>query len=121
MDEQLHAERLTPVGRPSEHERLIHDERYDALPDGTFVLIGDDPHVVLGERVLRWTPDGYTTPTNRPRGKSARVLTPPSLAELLRTGWLGEVPLLHPTAGVSSSTAPGRTAPPLDLGKAARG
>src|SRR6478735_9140684 len=38
MDEQLHAERLTPVGRPSEHERLIHDERYDALPDGTFVL-----------------------------------------------------------------------------------
>jgi hypothetical protein len=52
---------------------------------------------VLGERLLRWTPAGYDLTRARPHGR-ATVLTPPSLIEVLRGGWDGVVPLLHPSA-----------------------
>ena len=94
IDEQLHAERLAPGARARRH----HDATVDTLPDATFVLVHDRPHLVLGERLLRWTPEGYVASAPRPRGEPARVLTPPSLVELLRGGWRGAVPLLHPSA-----------------------
>ena len=89
MDAQLHEERLD--GRVQRH----HDARFEDLPDGVFVLHEGEPHVVLGE-LLRWTPAGYTTRIARPRGRAV-LITPPSLAHVLRAGWQGAVPLVHPT------------------------
>jgi hypothetical protein len=52
---------------------------------------------VLGEGLRRWTPSGYAQ--RRPRaGADAVLITPPSLVEVLRSGWQGSVPLLHPSA-----------------------
>jgi hypothetical protein len=34
----------------------------------------------------------------RPAGERAVVITPPSLVDVLRAGWEGSVPLLHPSA-----------------------
>jgi hypothetical protein len=67
------------------------------LPDGTFVLHHDEPHLVLGEELLRWTPAGYDRRVARPGGR-VRVITAPTLVAVLASGWRGEVPLLHPTA-----------------------
>jgi hypothetical protein len=87
IDERLHGERL---GR---HRRAV----LSTLPDGAFVLEDDGPWLVLGDALRRWTPAGYTE--RRPRDKRrATVVTPPSLVEILRSGWRGAVPLLHPTA-----------------------
>ena len=75
-------------------ERLRHHEASD-LPDGAFVLHDREPWLVLGDALLRWTPGGYTERIVRPR--RATVITASSLVEVLRQGWEGEVPLLHPS------------------------
>jgi len=94
MDAQLHAERVDPATR----RHLLHDAALDDLPDGAFVLLGGEPLLVLGERLLTWTPAGYSATRPRPVGERVELVTPPSLVALLRTDWSGVVPLLHPSA-----------------------
>ncbi|HEX5617606.1 MAG TPA: hypothetical protein VFX51_04265 [Solirubrobacteraceae bacterium] len=87
IDERLHAERLDGRGR------RFH--RAGKLPDGAFVLHDGEPWLVLGDELLRWTPGGYAARIARPRRST--VITPPSLITVLRQGWQGAVPLLHPS------------------------
>ena len=70
----------------------------DDLPDGAFVLRDGAPWLVLGGRLLAWTPAGYGERVPRPTRERALVITPPSLVEVLRAGWQPLVPLLHPSA-----------------------
>ena len=98
MDAQLHAERVDPETRL----HRLHQARLDDLPDGAFVLVEGAPRLVLGRRLLAWTAAGYVDPVTRPvGGESATLVTPPSLVAVLRSGWAGAVPLLHPTAAVT--------------------
>jgi hypothetical protein len=59
---------------------------------------GGEPWLVLGSRLLRWTPAGYDERRARPRRERASVITPPSLLAVLRSGWEPIVPLVHPSA-----------------------
>jgi hypothetical protein len=93
IDERLHAERLD-----ASRKRRLHQARSRDLPDGAFVLEQDSPWLVLGSELLRWTPSGYAERCPRPAGRTAALITPPSLVEVLRSGWEGAVPLLHPSA-----------------------
>jgi hypothetical protein len=93
IDAQLHAERVDPETRG----QRLHGAPFDELPDGAFVLEGGTPFLVLGPSLLRWTPAGYREPRARPGGRAV-VVTPPSLRDVLSTGWQGVVPLLHPSA-----------------------
>jgi hypothetical protein len=86
IDERLHAERLG----------LHRESPVDELPNGAFVLIDAEPWLVLDSQLLRWTPGGYTERRAR-RGGSATVVTPQSSVEVLRAGWNGIVPFLHPS------------------------
>ena len=91
IDERLHAERLDGS------RRRLHDARLSELPDGAFVLEADEPWLVLGAELRRWTPSGYAE--RRPRsGGDGLLITPPALVDVLRSGWQGSVPLLHPSA-----------------------
>ena len=92
IDARLHGERV--AGR----ERLLHRAALDDLPDGAFVVDGGSPWLVLGTEVLRWTPAGYAERRPRPTGTEAVLVTPPSLVAVLRAGWRGAVPFLHPSA-----------------------
>jgi hypothetical protein len=94
VDERLHLERVDPQTRGQRR----HDAGFDELPDGTFVLHEREPWLVLGGDLLRWSAGGYTGRAPRPRG-GACVLTPPTLLEVLRSGWQPDVPLLHPSIG----------------------
>ena len=89
IDARLQDERMN--GR----RRRIHDAPMDDLPTGAFVLHGDEPWLVQGDRLRRWTPAGYDQEVARPSG-AARLITPPSLVEVLRDGWDPLVPLVHP-------------------------
>jgi hypothetical protein len=95
IDEQLHAERFEPATRTQRH----HEAPVDALPDGAFVLRDAEPWLVRDAELLRWSPAGYDTRVQRPAQGATTVITPPSLLAVLRSGWRGAVPLLHPTAG----------------------
>jgi hypothetical protein len=92
VDAQLHGERLSTNGRA----RRFHDVAADDLPDGAFVLHDEEPSLVLGGELLRWTPAGYDRRVRRPAGR-ALAITPPSLIAVLRSGWEPLVPLLHPS------------------------
>jgi len=92
IDERLHAERLD-----ASRGRRLRPARLPELPDGSFVLERDEPWLVLGGELRRWTPSGYAERRPR-RGGEAVLITPPSLVEILRSGWSGAVPLLHPSA-----------------------
>jgi len=98
MDAQLHEERLGAGTRAQRH----HEAPLDDLPDGAFVLRDGAPWLVRGGELLEWTPAGYAGRVGRAAGERATVITPPSLVAVLRAGWQGAVPLLHPTAGTSA-------------------
>jgi hypothetical protein len=83
IDERLHGERF------ARHEA-------DGLPDGAFVERDGEAWLVRGAELLRWTPAGYAERIARPAGR-ATVITTPTLVAVLRAGWGGAVPLLHPT------------------------
>jgi hypothetical protein len=76
----------------------LHRAPIDGLPDGTFLLYGGEPMLVLGGHLLDWSPAGYRAVTPRPACGQASVITPPSLVEVLRRGWQPLVPLVHPSA-----------------------
>jgi hypothetical protein len=96
IDERLHAERVDPRTRGQRR----HEARLDDLPDGAFVLRDDEPWLVLGPELLRWTPAGYRDRAPRPPETRAVLLTPPALVAVLAAGWAPEgVPLVHPSAG----------------------
>ena len=77
---------------------LPWDVPLDELPGGAFALVDGAPHLVLDGRLERWTPAGYAGARLPARGRAATI-TPPSLVQLLRTGWSPLVPFIHPTAG----------------------
>src|SRR5712691_6283027 len=93
IDARLHAERIVRGTRMQRH----HESLFDDLPDGAFVLHDGAPHLVLGDRLLRWTPAGYADGTARPAHVRATAITPPSLLAVLRADWQPLVPLLHPS------------------------
>src|SRR6266536_2013653 len=93
IDAQLHSERVGPDRRVRLHERVLDD-----LPDGAFVLWEGTPRLVLGADLLAWAASGYGARIPRPERRLALAITPPSLVEVLRAGWQGAVPLLHPSA-----------------------
>ncbi len=102
IDARLHAERVEPGSRGQRR----HEAGFETLPDGAFVLHDDAPWLVTGDRLLRWTPAGYTTPTARPRGR-ATVLTPPR-----------SCPCWTPTGGESCPCCIRRRRPRVDAGRA---
>jgi hypothetical protein len=89
IDAHLHEERLAPRGEAAP---------IAGLPDGAFVLLDREPHLVRRGRLRRWTPAGYTAPVTEPANGCATLVTPPSLVAVLRTQWQGVVPLVHPSA-----------------------
>ena len=92
MDRVLHEERV--AGRGKRTHRLP----WDGLPDGTFVVDGDDAVLVLGDRLLAWPTAGdvYGGASRRPRRGTATVLTPPASVAVLANGYALD---LHPSAG----------------------
>ena len=94
IDARLHLERYSAETREQRHHRA----QLDDAPDGAFVLLEGEPHLVRGARLLRWTPSGYASPRPRPSRARAVVITPPSLLAVLRSDWEPVVPLLHPSA-----------------------
>jgi hypothetical protein len=77
-----------------------------SLPDGTFVEAGGRAWLVLGDRLLAWTPFGYGDQVPRPTGHLT-VLTPRPTVAAIRAGY---EPLVHPSAGPRGTPRPRRGA-----------
>jgi hypothetical protein len=86
MNRQLHRERIVR----GTHRRRLHDLPWRGLPDGVFVLL-DVTAVVLGDRLVEWTPEGYGRRLPRPMRGEARVITPPSTVAVLTAGYRAQI------------------------------
>jgi len=90
MDRLLHSDRLE--GR----RQKTHQSPLGALPDGTMVLLADQPHALCEGSLLSWQPEGYS-PTTATVSSDAvlTVLTPKCVVQTLRAGYR---PVWHPSA-----------------------
>jgi hypothetical protein len=87
LDARLHAERL----QPRSHRRRLHEAAWRDLPEGSFVLRDEVPHLVLADATRAWSAEGYATPTSRPASGTAVLLTPPSSLAALRAGYRPQI------------------------------
>jgi hypothetical protein len=91
MDAVLHSQRVE--SRTRRQRTSIRD--LSELPDGAMVRFDGSPALVLGQRVLPWSWDGYGEPL-RPAGLiEVETLTPPANVLVLQGGY---APLLHSSA-----------------------
>lgn len=86
MDRRLHAERVD--GRA----QRVHVGPWAGLPHGAFAVMDGSAALVLDDRLVPWSPDGYGPPVDRPGRGRAAVLTPPATLAVLRHGYR---PVIH--------------------------
>lgn len=91
MDASLHEARIVPRLRT----RRTHEADLATLPDGSFIRWRDGPALVLGHRLLTWSPAGYGPAEPRPAPGRVTVLTPTPIVAVLAAGYR---PALHATA-----------------------
>lgn len=90
MNRRMHADRIR-LGR---HQRR-HEARLGELPNGTFILNGEQPALVWQGRLHPFAPGGYLSPVRAEPERIVTVLTPRSTVNVLRAGYR---PVLGPLA-----------------------
>lgn len=86
IDTILHAERLND----SQQKAVIRREIQD-LPTGAMVRWRDGAYLLIGNRLFRWSPEGYTAAIEVDANMAVDVLTPPSTLEVFRGGYDADV------------------------------
>lgn len=87
IDRRLHGERIYR----GSHRRRLHVATWSDLPAGAFVLVEDDPALVLDCAVVPWTVEGYGAAQRRPADGSVAVITPPATVAALRAGYQPQI------------------------------
>jgi hypothetical protein len=101
IDARLHEDRLAARGVRRDklagaEVRRTYTAQLSALPDGAMADLDGTPHLILGGRLLRWTPGGYTRdPVPLPASGLVTVITPRATVAVLAAGYH---PVLHETA-----------------------
>lgn len=91
VDEIMHRERMNPNGSKSTYRETLGD-----LPEGSFISYNGKPYLIsYSKRVIEWTPFGYTDFIKIPLTTEVDVLTPKSLVNSFRCGYL---PQIHESA-----------------------
>lgn len=86
IDEVLHAERIDHGGRKGTHTRPR-----SGLQDGIFVAVEEQPFLFYKGQLKRWTPFGYEKAIDLPTVDLLTVLTPRSIVNAFRAGYMPEV------------------------------
>ena len=86
IDDILHKERID-----ENNMKLTYEEDINAIPNGTFVLIDNKPYLVFGKNIYLWTPFGYEKGMALPASDTLTVLTPKSVVNTFRVGYLPQI------------------------------
>ncbi|OOQ61699.1 hypothetical protein [Mucilaginibacter pedocola] len=86
IDEILYAERIT-----ADNGKVIFEANVDSLPDGTFIQLSNDAYLVANRSIYKWAPEGYGEAEPLPENKSVSVLTPRSVVEAIRNGYIQQL------------------------------
>ena len=83
VDEIIHQERID-----RENNKVVHQRSSTDLPAGTFTMMNDDAYVFSNGRLHRWTPFGYEDSIAVPEASMLTVLTPRSIVNAFRAGYV---------------------------------
>ena len=86
IDEILHKERIDPAGA-----KITYTGTLKNLPDGSFVIYKDQPAVVVGSSIYPWSPFGYEEGVMLPEEEKLAVLTPKSVVNAFRAGYIPQI------------------------------
>lgn len=90
IDKIVHAERVSRSGG-----KLTFDAPLADLPRGTFIEVGAEGLLVWEKELLRWSFEGYSSYPVASLPNLVRVLTPRSVVQTFRSGF---VPTVHASA-----------------------
>jgi hypothetical protein len=88
LDNILHRER---IGK--DKQKRTYEEEINLLPDGSFVSIQGQPYLVKATHLHLWTPFGYERFIDRPVSGKAVLITPPTIVNAFRAGYLPQMKL----------------------------
>lgn len=100
IDDVLHGERVAKNG-----SKLRYQEKFELLPNGSFIEMNGAAWLVWDSLIYQWTPEGYRAGVPGPEGYGAgvpgpagmvRVLTPRSVVRAFRAGYVPAVRLNLP-------------------------
>lgn len=86
IDEILHRERID-----SDKQKVMHQRPAADLPEGTFVLLDESYFVISNNKLHHWTPVGYDNIIAIPNNTSLTVLTPESVVNAFRAGYVPQI------------------------------
>jgi hypothetical protein len=86
IDKILHEERINARGEKVTYEALLRE-----MPDGAFVEMEGRTLLVARANIHGWTPWGYEKGEPLPPGQRVRVLTPRSIVNAFRAGYVVQV------------------------------
>jgi hypothetical protein len=86
IDAIIHKERIT-----DEKKKVMHQRPPSAIPEGTFILLNEDPYLFSKGRLHRWTPFGYETSIAMPEASILTILTPDSIVNAFCAGYTPQI------------------------------
>jgi hypothetical protein len=86
IDEVMHRERIDSKGQKVTHQCLSSD-----IPEGTFIVKDGDPYLFRNNGLHRWTPFGYERSSTIPKSLKMTVLTPKSIVNAFRAGFVPQM------------------------------
>jgi hypothetical protein len=88
FDEVIHRERIN-----GENQKVLHQSLSSDIPDGAFVILNECPYLVHKKKFYRWTPFGYDKTVEISSGFPISVLTPKSILNAFRAGYIPQTAL----------------------------
>ena len=89
IDKILHKERINEKG-----EKVIYEEAVTNIPNGTFILLDDKPFLFANSMLFAYTPFGYDKGRALPGTKKLTVLTPKSIVNTFRAGYIPQMAII---------------------------
>jgi hypothetical protein len=83
IDEIIHAERIA-----NNRSKITWIANLKDLPDGTFIHIDEKAYLVKGGIISEWSPSGYSGPCLDGLEENVKVLTPRSVVNALKNGYV---------------------------------
>ena len=89
IDDILHQER---IGRNK--IKVTYEENAEELPDGSFVLVDHKSYLIFKQNIYLWSPFGYDKTHVLPKPNKAMILTPRSIVNTFRAGYVPQIALI---------------------------
>ena len=86
IDEIIHRERID-----HEKKKVLHQRPSSAIPEGVFIVMNEDPYLFSNGRLHRWTPFGYENSIAVPETSMLTILTPDSIVNAFRAGYVPQI------------------------------